>query len=800
MVSESRWVLSMGGWGEGFPPVSPVECGLPGNGSRGHRGMRGAAPPRSTGSRALRTWIVLLLGLLLSASRLNAQGWVEPIRPLPGAWIQRVNSRVTVEVEGNVATVVVDEWFQAHGRPLGEADYLYPLPPDAVFDGYSLYQGDEELRGEIMDADRAREIYEAIVRKRRDPALIELAGHGLLRARVFPINPGETRRVTLRFSQLLERAGDALHLRYYGGVPNSTACSAGGSAPPDRCAPEPPPVEFQLKVPRGEAFLTPFSPTHPISTSREGSTLVVTAQGTLAGPFSLFLPLAREGLGLTLVTHKPLGEDGYFLLSLTPGRGDAPTPPRDVTVVLDVSGSMSGEKIRQARTALLNLLETLAQGDRFRLIAFSNAVRPFDLGWRPGLPADVAEARAWVSRLEADGGTNISGALDEALRLGSPRDRLPVTIFLTDGLPTVGETSVEAITRRVEERRGRTRVFSFGVGNDVNTALLDRMTEEGRGSTSYVSPGESVERALSLLATKIQHPVLTDLALVSSPVRIKDIFPVEIPDVFTGEELVLFGRYETDGEDEAGALRLEGMRGGELAGFELGARFPDRDEGNAFIPRLWASRKLGFLTRRVWTEGETEELVEEIRETALRYGLPSPYTSYLVLEAGADADGLLPALGGIPASVSGVRAPDPSFSTQGEEAVGRARRAKALREVGSMAELEIAEEEALAFAVTKDGSSKWVGGRLFRLQDGVWNQGVAPDGGRSLDVEPFSRAYFDLLERIPELRPYARAFEQVEIQGAAVRIGFRKGGVTTLTLEELERARSAFLTGDGGAK
>ena len=117
-----------------------------------------------------------------------------------------------------------------------------------------------------------------------------------------------------------------------------------------------------------------------------------------------------------------------------------------------------------------------------------------------------------------------------------------------------------------------------------------------------------------------------------------------------------------------------------------------------------------------------------------------------------------------------------------------------------MAELKIAEEEALAFAVMKDESSKWVGGRLFRLQDGVWKQGVAPDGGRSLDVEPFSRAYFDLLERIPELRPYAQAFEQVEIQGAAVRIGFRKGGVTTLTPEELEKVRSGFLTGDGGAK
>lgn len=743
---------------------------------------------------------VLFFLVFFAPQVLLAQGWVEPVRPVPGAWIQRVNSKVRVEVKGNVATVFVDEWFQAHGRALGEADYLYPLPPDAVFNGFSLYQGDEELRGEIMDADRAREIYEEIVRKRRDPALIELAGHGLLRARVFPLNPGETRRVTLRFSQLLERSGDALHLRYAGGVPNSTACGSGGSAPPNRCASEAPPVEFELRVHKGDDFLAPFSPTHTLATSREGSTLLVQAQGTLTGPFSLFLPLAREGLGLTLATHKPLGEDGYFLLSLTPGRGDAPRQPRDVTVVLDVSGSMSGEKIQQAREALLNLLDTLSEEDRFRLIAFSNAVRPFNLEWRSGLPADLADARTWVTRLEADGGTNISGALQEAMRLRSPDHRLPVTIFLTDGLPTVGDTSVEAITQMVERDRGRSRVFSFGVGHDVNTALLDRMTEEGRGSTSYVSPGESVERALSLLATKIQHPVLTDLVLVGSPVRIKDIYPVQIPDVFAGEELVLFGRYETDGDDESGPMRLEGNRGGKRARYELESAFPHLDERNVFLPRLWASRKLGFLTRRVWTEGETEELVKEIRETALRYGIPSPYTSYLVLEPGEGSSDVVPVGGGRPAVVSGLSASSPAAATQGAVAVDQARRAKAFRDVGSMVELREAEEEALSSNRPGGESSRWIGGRLFQLLDGVWKQSGIREDDDLLQVEPFSRAYFDLLEVIPELKPYAQEFQQVEIQGMDTRIGFQDGGVTTLSKRELANARRRFVSGDGEAQ
>jgi Ca-activated chloride channel family protein len=699
-------------------------------------------------------------------------------------------------VEGNIATVVVDEWFEAHGRAMGEADYLYPLPPDAVFNGFSLYQGGEELRGEIMDSEEARRIYEEIVRKRRDPALIELAGHGLLRARIFPMNPGETRKVTLRYSQLLQRAGDALHLRYAGGVPNSTNCSTGGSAPPNRCAAEAPPVEMEIRVPRGESFLEPFSPTHPLDTNRDGSTLTVRARGRLAGPFSLFLPLAREVLGLTLATHKPLGEDGYFLLSLSPGRGDVAPEPRDVTVVLDVSGSMSGEKIRQARSALLDLLNSLASQDRFRLIAFSNAVRPYNLEWQRADPEALSQARKWVGGLEADGGTNISGALDEALRLPSPADRLPVTIFLTDGLPTVGEASPEAISAAVDRRRGRTRVFAFGVGHDVNTALLDRITEDGRGSTSYVSPGESIERALSLLTAKVKHPALTDLVLESAPVRIKEVFPVHIPDVFVGEELVLFGRYETDGKDSSGLLRFRGRRGGNTAGFELDSEFPHREEANAFIPRLWASRKLGFLTRRVWTAGESEELIAEIRETALRYGLPSPYTSYLVLEEGAREDQILRAGGVPPRARPSVGAAAPSFSARGAEAVEQARNAKILRDVGSMAELRAAEKETLESGADADESLRTFGGRLVQQEDGVWKQTGVRESDEVVRVEPFSRAYFDLLDRIPELRPVAQEFHQFEIQGVSLRILVHEGGAATLSPDALRTARARFLFGD----
>jgi Ca-activated chloride channel family protein len=428
------------------------------------------------------------------------------------------------------------------------------------------------------------------------------------------------------------------------------------------------------------------------------------------------------------------------------------------------------------------------------LVAFSNAVRPFDLDWRPANSEDLQEARTWVQGLEADGGTNIAGALQEAFRLPGAPDRLPAIVFLTDGLPTVGETSVESIMSMVDGTRGRARVFSFGVGDDVNTALLDGMAQEGRGSTNYVAPGESVERALSLLSLKIEHPVLQDLTIARAPVRLKEIYPVQIPDVFAGEELVLFGRFEGRAGGE-GRVRVEGRRGKETVGFEVDGTFPDREERNAFLPRLWASRKLGFLMRRVWTEGDSDELVEEIRRTALRYGLPSPYTSYLVLEPGTQ----LATAGGRdrPVFSPGIGATHPRFSSQGAEAVDRAREAKALRDVASMAELSRVEEEALA-PLGRDGNeARQVGGRLFRLMDGVWKQAGVREGDDVLVVSPFSPAYFELLERIPELKPFAQEFAEFEIQGRMFRIQVREGGASELSSSELHRVREAFLQPEG---
>jgi Mg-chelatase subunit ChlD len=744
--------------------------------------------------------LVALVLVSLAPAPAAAQGWIAP-PPAAADWgIVKLRTDVTVRVNGPVAEVEVEEWFENRGRAVGEGVYLYPLPGEAVFSNFSLYQGDQELRGETMDAARARAIYEEIVRSRRDPALIELVGHGLIRARVFPIEPGEKRRITLRYTQVLERAGDAAQFRYVAGRP-------GGLDGPAIA-----PIGFTLIADAG-VYGEPFSPTHALRIERRDGQLRVRPAADLHGNFSIFLPLARPVVGLTLATHRPSREPGYFMLTLSPGAIRAATTPRDVAVVVDVSGSMAGEKMEQTRQALHQLLGSLGRDDRFRLISFSTAVGTSADGWTRATPGELASAGRWVNGLRAQGATNISGALEEAFRLPSPADRLPIVVFMTDGQPTVGERDPERIAALAEAARGRARLFVFGVGYDVNTYLLDRLSAAGRGSTAYVEPGQDVELAVGTLSARITHPVLTDLELAGSPVRLTEIHPVTLPDLFAGEALVLFGRYESTGRGE---LRVRGQRASRTETFALDARFPDRANGNDFIPRLWAARKLGELTRQVRLNGPDPELVEEIRRTALRYGLLSEYTAHLVQEPATFAAGQRPGDGGIrlrggspsvaiaPTGAPGAPAA-PTSAVTGQAAVQSAEAARVRREVASAADLAVAEQALESRIVGAAGAAgpagagragqhdrRVVAGRVFELRDSVWTQTPLPDGMREVAIKLYSDAYFALLAAAPELRPIVGALEQVVVAGERVAFRFGDEGRDTLSPDQTARLTAEF--------
>jgi Ca-activated chloride channel family protein len=728
----------------------------------------------------------LAASLLLAATApVAAQGWIEIERPVgpvnPNFGLIRVGSQVRTTIDGRVARVEVEEQFRNTGSGLAEGTYLYPLPGEAVFSGFSLWMGERELRGETMNADQARGIYEEIVRKRRDPALLTLAGHGLIRAQVFPIQPGETRKVVLRYTQVLERAGDALRIRYaIGQRGRSTQGGAG-----DRGDNASDSFSWKLAVPGAEGYGTPYSPTHQLTTRTTDGRLEITLDSDASGDVEVFLPLRRNLVGTSLVTHAPGGEDGYFMLLLAPPPADnANVMPRDLTLVVDISGSMSGDKMDQARAALMQALGTLRSTDRFRVIAFSSAVRQFRTGYSAATETNLGAAREFVQNLVADGGTNIAGALDAALTNDVSPERLSLVIFLTDGLPSVGEQAPDRIAAEAAAHVGARRLFTFGVGADVNTYLLDRLAVEGRGSAAYVAPNANVETAVGGLLTKVQHPALVNLHVVSSPVNLVDYSPASLPDLFYGEELVVFGRYRGQG---SGVVTIEGERNGRHERFTAEASFPSTEPANDFVPKLWASRRIGELTRQARIEGATPERINQIRDLGLRYGILTEYTSYLVQE---------PGMAGRPIQLQDagpLSAPVPPSAQTGAKAFRRADESARMSAVSNLAAADqLAEEKLSVDGVGQPAELRRVGGRLFKEKEGVWTDAQHLDSLRVLTVQPYSPAYFALAKALPELTRYLSAGDKVLVAGKRVSIKVAPEGVTSLAGAEVTRTVKDF--------
>ena len=719
-----------------------------------------------------------LLLLAVPVVPVAAQGWIDLDRPAisrgPAALI-RVGSSVRVVVDGRVARYEVQERFRNTGQIVAEGTYLYPLPGEAVFSDFSLFQGEQALKGEMMAADQARTIYEGIVRRLKDPALLTLVGHGLIRAQVFPVQPGETRTVTLRYTQLLGREADALRIRY--------AAGDRGDAP----------VTMAVEVRREAEFSTPYSPTHPISEQRRDGTLRVSVAPPVRGDVDLVLPFRHGLVGGTVLTHAEPGEDGFALLFLSPpASSETAEVGRDLTLVVDVSGSMSGDKIDQAKAALIAALGSLRAGDRFRLIAFSNGVRSFREEFTAATPGALTDARSFVDGLTANGGTNLAAAVEAALSGRSDGERMQVVMLLTDGLPSIGEQAPDRIAAEAAGRIGRTRIFTVGVGPDVNTYLLDRLAVEGRGSATYVAPGADIGDAVGGVLAKLSRPALMDLRIVEAPVTLTDMAPGALPDLFYGEELVVLARYRGQG---AGPVAIEGTRNGRRERFTLNAEFARHESGNGYIPPLWASRRIGELTRQIRLEGANPELVNRVRGLGLRYGILTEYTAYLVQEPGTIASRPPP----MPMAAGAAAARKMTGAREFDAAKSSARMSgtTTLQAADQAAELRL--EELVVTGVASGNAArderkalKRAGGRVFALRDGVWTDLAHHDSLKVTLIAPFSRAWFDLLEARPRLRASLAAGSPLLLAGARASLKIAEGGTAEWAPGALTRFLQEF--------
>ncbi len=538
-------------------------------------------------------------------------------RPPP---VRLKDHKVTAVVRDAIAEVTVEQTFSNESGVQLEGTYLFPLPEGAVVSKFAMTMFGKMVQGEIIEANKARGIYQSIVRRRRDPGLLEYMGRGLFRARVFPIEPRKDLTIRLTFQQVLADDAGTLELRY----PLATDRMNGSPVAK---------VFIDVKVESTVDLKAIYSPTHTVEVNREGERKArVTYERSglrQKKDFLLYVGRSPDAVGFSFLSQKAPAQDGTFMAVLAPRFDfvDAEQLPRDVVFVLDTSGSMAGPKIEQARAALTYGVRTLKAGDRFNIIGFATGLNPF----RDGLvdaTAELKEAAArWITGLKATGGTNIEGALTQALQQES-KDRLFMVVFITDGRPTVGSRDAKVIVDGVAKANtSNARVFTFGVGYDLDVKLLDTIAESTRGARDYVTPGEDIEIVTGRFFRKVSEPVMSDVT-VEFGEGVYDVYPQKLPDLFAGGQVVVFGRYREPGDR---VIRLKGRMFNKEQVQEYEATF--RTDGGAdFLPRLWAHRKVAFLLDEIRLRGHNQELVDEVVKLATRHAIVTPYTAGLVVE------------------------------------------------------------------------------------------------------------------------------------------------------------------------
>ena len=749
----------------------------------------------------MRSTLALLTVLLVAPAALTAQGTILPRcgigRPIcppprPGASVERTASHVRVELRDRVLRYEVEERFVNRGGMIAEADYIFPLPKDAAFQDLKLSIDGELVAGETMSAEKARAIYEEIVRRQRDPALVEWMSHGLLRARIFPIQPGEERRVVVRFDAVARREGDALRVDYRRGTepagPQLRIMPVDDRRDDRRdVRPDDERETFTLSIPDAPGFGTPYSPTHSLARRERNGRVVVEASGSTRD-VTILVPVrsARDG-AVSLLANSDGRDDRYALITLSPPARRGRATPRDVTLVIDVSGSMSGKKLAQAKAAGRQVLATLAPQDRFRVIDFSTDVRVFREEPAAASRENIRAAGEYIDDLEAQGSTNISGALDEALASRTEEGRMGVVLFLTDGAPTVGETSPEAIAARAARSRGPTRVFTFGVGADVNAALMERLALEGRGTATFVRPNEDVERAVGMVAGQITDPLVTDLRVSARGVRLDRLQPSGPIDVFAGEDLVLLGHYSGDGP---ATLVFTGRTADGPVEWREEVVFPERERDNAFVPRLWATQRIGWLSAEKRRGGGSKEVDDEIRTLGEKFAIPTEFTSYLVQEPQRTAVGNTAGrgVGGVPSAPTAA-APE----ARAERDFDAAKAASQRRQARTLAAADAVQLSEVTVASAT--GTRRVGNRVFTLRDSVWTDSRAAAGigaARRIEVRPYSEAWFALSSAIPELADVFALGDRVIVVGRDVTIEVGEQGRASLTDAEIATVRSKW--------
>ncbi len=573
---------------------------------------------------------------------------VPPSRPVYQGSVELTGIKADVKIKEQVAVTTIDIDLKNPTPARLEAEVLMPVPDGAAIKLFDFKGSGKEPSARLMKKEEARKIYNDIVAKMRDPAILEFAGLNLIRSCVFPVEPNGTQNVRLVYEQILEADGNRID--YF--IPRSESLSYKV------------PWKFTVSIESSKPISTVYSPSHEISVKKksENFTDVVVPEKNKAdpGPFRLSYLFENKDVSASLMAYPdPKTGGGYFLFLAgfpTYEGKDVKLKKikRELTIVIDRSGSMRGDKIKQAKEAANQIIAGLEEGEAFNLMSYNEAVDMFSKS--PVFKNKQTEKTAaeYLDNLNPCGGTNINDALVEALRQKPANENmLPIVLFLTDGLPTIGQTSEKLIREGVLKGNPFSRrTFTFGVGLDVNTPLLDKIASITRASSTYVLPKEDVELKVASVFKRLYGPIMVSPELQAmeedskpAPGFVADMIPAMLPDVFTGDQVIVLGKYN---KEKPVTFKLSGNYGGEQKEFKFTFNFAKATTTNSFVPRLWASRKIALLIDGIRESGadpqtnpsdpKIKELVDEIVRLSIEFGILTEYTAFLAEEGTVLAD------------------------------------------------------------------------------------------------------------------------------------------------------------------